>query len=77
MHAALGFSRDTEPIGCAYSWKEMTFKESAHVVVEAGEPRMCRLGGRLEAQESRGCGSRLRNVCCRIPFCLGGVSPVF
>ena len=44
---ALEFSRDTETIGYVYIWREIYFKESAHIIVSW---QVCSPQGSLEAQ---------------------------
>ena len=34
-------SPETEPIACAYVWKEVYFKGLAHMIMEAGKSKIC------------------------------------
>ena len=45
-HYLLGFSRETEAIGCIYkyTWKEVHYKELAHVIIGAGVFEICTVG---------------------------------
>ena len=52
-----GFSRETEPIGYVYRYreKEIYFKELAHAIMEADKFKSAGWAGRLETPESQRC----------------------
>ena len=44
MGGILGFSRETEPIGCIYLEIEISFREVAHMIVGPGKSKIYRGG---------------------------------
>ena len=64
---------------CFYIYRKIYFKELAHVIMEAGKSKSCRVGQQaVDPGKSRHCSSSVKVIAGRIPLvCIGEISLVF